>query len=161
MAIPPHVVSGQPIASVWGNQVVDELQRQMDFDNWLNSKIDSNWGAQNNWNVQTQNTLNDHENRIAQSNMNNVNMNGRLLLQGGGITATTDANGAIQVALPIWCAGPCIALAEVMVPTHPIIATPFDMRTNLFQVQFRWNDANASLFSNQGISFAWMAFGSR
>lgn len=26
--LPPHVVSGQPIASVWGNNVVDELLRQ-------------------------------------------------------------------------------------------------------------------------------------
>ena len=161
MAIPPHVVSGQPIASVWGNQVVDELQRQADQDNWLNQKIDANWGAQNNWNQATQASINDHENRIARTRMNNVSMNGRLFIQGGGATQTTDGNGAIQVPFPEWFAGPPLAAAFTIVVTHPVIATPFDFHPEYMQIQFRWNNANADVYSNQGITYEWIAFGSR
>jgi len=165
MAIPPNVVSGQPIAASWGNAVVAELQRQVDTDNSLNTKIDNNWGAQNNWNIATRQITDDHENRIAWGNINGQLRGGNLLIQGGGGTYATDGNGAFSIVFPSqFAAGsPVACVVNNIVQSFPIVSYAFDIRQNLTQVMNRWISANApgEPFVNSSISVSWIAIGWR
>lgn len=165
MTIPPHVVSGQPIAASWGNAVVDELARQDGVDGTLNTKIDNNWGAQNNWNVTTTNNINFLSSQASHFNINGQLRGGQGLVQGGGGTYTTDVNGAFLVYYGTgYPAGtPVSVVVNNIVQSFPVIAQAFDIRTDLFQVMCRWLTPNApgEPFANSAISIAWMSVGFR
>lgn len=105
-------------------------------------------------------TLADHEIRIARTYMNGFALNGRLLIQGGGQTATTDGNGTVSIVYPQLFTGPALAIPFNISNLIPVVAHPFDMRDNLTQILFRWIDT-ALPFVNQGITFEWIAIGTR